>query len=92
MGGDAKNNVTKNRITKFKIGNPEEFINWRIQLNYIIQNKPCKTPESQFAMVEMLLGDEDEESSKEEEENNEGEKKKEQGQSSTIATSATGLT
>eukprot|EP00957_Ditylum_brightwellii_P112540 8578945-Ditylum_brightwellii.AAC.1 len=27
MGGDAKNNVTKNRIAKFKMGNLEELIN-----------------------------------------------------------------
>eukprot|EP00957_Ditylum_brightwellii_P129697 9893321-Ditylum_brightwellii.AAC.1 len=27
-------------------GNPKELINWRIQLNHVIQNKPCKLPES----------------------------------------------
>eukprot|EP00957_Ditylum_brightwellii_P111909 8534121-Ditylum_brightwellii.AAC.2 len=55
-GGDTKNNTTKNRITKFKMGNPEELINWRIQLNHAIWNKLCKSPESRFNMVEMLLG------------------------------------
>eukprot|EP00957_Ditylum_brightwellii_P010530 797774-Ditylum_brightwellii.AAC.1 len=47
----------KNRIIKFKLGNLEKLINWRIRLNHVIWNKPCKTPESQFDMVEMLLGD-----------------------------------
>eukprot|EP00957_Ditylum_brightwellii_P050325 3816560-Ditylum_brightwellii.AAC.1 len=51
-GGDAKNNIMKNRIVKFK----EEVINWRIWLNHAIQNKPYKTLESWFNMVEMLLG------------------------------------
>ena len=32
------------------------MINWRIRLNHVIENKPCKLPESQFDMVEMLLG------------------------------------
>ena len=41
-GGDGKNNVTKNRITLFKMRNLEELINWRIQLNHVIQNKLCK--------------------------------------------------
>eukprot|EP00957_Ditylum_brightwellii_P073746 5604673-Ditylum_brightwellii.AAC.1 len=57
-GGDAKNNITKNCVAKFKLGNPEELINWRIQLNHTIWNKPCKLPESWFNMVEMLLGGE----------------------------------
>eukprot|EP00957_Ditylum_brightwellii_P069879 5306861-Ditylum_brightwellii.AAC.1 len=43
-------------IAKFELGSPEELINWRIQLNHIIQNKPCKDAESCFDMVEMLLG------------------------------------
>eukprot|EP00957_Ditylum_brightwellii_P072639 5519374-Ditylum_brightwellii.AAC.1 len=54
--GDTKNNVMKNHVAKFKSGNPEELINWRIRLNHAIWNKPCKSPESQFDMVEMLLG------------------------------------
>eukprot|EP00957_Ditylum_brightwellii_P193141 14706481-Ditylum_brightwellii.AAC.1 len=40
----------------FKLGNPKELINWKIQLDHVIWNKPCKSPESQFDMVEMLLG------------------------------------
>eukprot|EP00957_Ditylum_brightwellii_P043010 3258041-Ditylum_brightwellii.AAC.1 len=36
--------------------NPEELINWRIWLNHVIQNKQCKSPESHFDMVQMLLG------------------------------------
>eukprot|EP00957_Ditylum_brightwellii_P134511 10254629-Ditylum_brightwellii.AAC.1 len=55
-GGDAKNKIMKNRIAKFKKGNLEKLMNWRIQLNHVIQNKMCKSPESQFDMVEMLLG------------------------------------
>eukprot|EP00957_Ditylum_brightwellii_P030156 2282092-Ditylum_brightwellii.AAC.1 len=54
--GDANNNVTKKRIAKFKLGNPEELINWRIQINHIIWNKPYKMPKSWFDMVKMLLG------------------------------------
>eukprot|EP00957_Ditylum_brightwellii_P035703 2707231-Ditylum_brightwellii.AAC.1 len=57
-GSDTKNNIMKNCVAKFKSGNPEELINWRIQLNHAIQNKPSKSPESQFDMVEMLLGGE----------------------------------
>eukprot|EP00957_Ditylum_brightwellii_P175345 13348366-Ditylum_brightwellii.AAC.1 len=38
------------------MGNLEKLINWRIPLNHAIWNKPCKSPESQFNMVEMLLG------------------------------------
>eukprot|EP00957_Ditylum_brightwellii_P104802 7988494-Ditylum_brightwellii.AAC.1 len=34
MGGDVKNDVTKNPFAKFKSGNPEELINWRIWLNH----------------------------------------------------------
>eukprot|EP00957_Ditylum_brightwellii_P203392 15334409-Ditylum_brightwellii.AAC.1 len=56
--GDTKENVTKNTITRFKLGNLEELINWRIRLNHVIQNKPCKDAESCFDMVEMLLGGE----------------------------------
>eukprot|EP00957_Ditylum_brightwellii_P064342 4883024-Ditylum_brightwellii.AAC.1 len=55
-GGDAKNNVTTNWVAMFELGNPEELINWRIQLNHDIWNKLCKSPESQFDTVEMLLG------------------------------------
>eukprot|EP00957_Ditylum_brightwellii_P147912 11263006-Ditylum_brightwellii.AAC.1 len=55
-GGDAKNNVTKNCVAKFKLGSPEELIKWRTRLNYVIWNKRCKSLESQFDMVEMLLG------------------------------------
>eukprot|EP00957_Ditylum_brightwellii_P098834 7529576-Ditylum_brightwellii.AAC.1 len=40
QGGDAKNSITKNWVAKFKPGNPEELINWRIQLNHVIQIKP----------------------------------------------------
>eukprot|EP00957_Ditylum_brightwellii_P147112 11201439-Ditylum_brightwellii.AAC.1 len=54
--GDANNNNTKNRIAKYKMGNLEELINWRILLNHIIGNKLCKMPESLFDMVEILLG------------------------------------
>ena len=43
-------------MAKFKSGNRKELINWRIRLNHVIENKPCKLPESQFDMVEMLLG------------------------------------
>eukprot|EP00957_Ditylum_brightwellii_P033645 2550462-Ditylum_brightwellii.AAC.1 len=32
--GDVKQNVTKNTIVKFKLGSPEELINWRIWLNH----------------------------------------------------------
>eukprot|EP00957_Ditylum_brightwellii_P020520 1547136-Ditylum_brightwellii.AAC.1 len=53
---DAKNNIMKNQVVKFKLGIPEELFNWRIWLNYVIWNKPCKLPESWFDMVEMLLG------------------------------------
>eukprot|EP00957_Ditylum_brightwellii_P180571 13755070-Ditylum_brightwellii.AAC.1 len=56
IGSDAKNNITKNRVAKFKSGNPKELINWRIRWNHVIQNKLCKLPESRFDMVEMLLG------------------------------------
>eukprot|EP00957_Ditylum_brightwellii_P079948 6080487-Ditylum_brightwellii.AAC.1 len=38
------------------MGNPEKLINWRIWLNHVIQDKVCKSPESQFDMMEMLLG------------------------------------
>eukprot|EP00957_Ditylum_brightwellii_P003247 247443-Ditylum_brightwellii.AAC.1 len=55
-GGETKNNITKNCVAKFKLGNPEELINWIIWPNHVIQNKPCKLPESWFDMVEMLLG------------------------------------
>eukprot|EP00957_Ditylum_brightwellii_P128222 9779453-Ditylum_brightwellii.AAC.1 len=55
-GGNAKNNFMENHVAKFKSGNPEELINWRIRLNHVIQNKPCKLPESLFDIVEMLLG------------------------------------
>eukprot|EP00957_Ditylum_brightwellii_P029019 2192575-Ditylum_brightwellii.AAC.1 len=54
--GGAKQTVTKNTIAKIKLGSPEELINWRIWLNYVIQNKPCKDAESRVDMVEMLLG------------------------------------
>eukprot|EP00957_Ditylum_brightwellii_P127239 9701888-Ditylum_brightwellii.AAC.1 len=54
--GDVKNNITKNWVARFTSGNSEELINWRIQLNHVIQNKPCKSLESWFDMVEMLLG------------------------------------
>eukprot|EP00957_Ditylum_brightwellii_P093036 7084027-Ditylum_brightwellii.AAC.1 len=54
--GDAKQNVTNNTIVKFKLGSPEELINWRIWLNHVIRNKLCKDAESCFDMVEMLLG------------------------------------
>eukprot|EP00957_Ditylum_brightwellii_P003420 259356-Ditylum_brightwellii.AAC.1 len=47
----CKNNVMKNRMTEFKMGNLEEFINWKIWLNHIIQNKPYKMPDSQFDMM-----------------------------------------
>eukprot|EP00957_Ditylum_brightwellii_P173310 13194228-Ditylum_brightwellii.AAC.1 len=43
-------------IAKFKLRSPEKLIHWRIRLNHIIQNKPCKDVESCFHMVEMLLG------------------------------------
>eukprot|EP00957_Ditylum_brightwellii_P153263 11664783-Ditylum_brightwellii.AAC.1 len=39
------------QVTKFKWGNPEELINWRIRLNHVIRNKLCKSPESRFDMV-----------------------------------------
>eukprot|EP00957_Ditylum_brightwellii_P055750 4224324-Ditylum_brightwellii.AAC.1 len=55
-GSDMNNNITKNCAAKFKSGNPEELINWRIWLNHVIQNKLCKLLESRFDMVEMLLG------------------------------------
>eukprot|EP00957_Ditylum_brightwellii_P199164 15182196-Ditylum_brightwellii.AAC.1 len=55
-GSDAKNNITKNCVAKFKLGNPEELINCRIWLNHVIWNKLCTSPERQFDMVEMLLG------------------------------------
>eukprot|EP00957_Ditylum_brightwellii_P177554 13524322-Ditylum_brightwellii.AAC.1 len=54
--GDVKNNVTKNWAAKFKSRDPEELINWRIRLNHVIRNKPCKSPESWFDMVKTLLG------------------------------------
>eukprot|EP00957_Ditylum_brightwellii_P074108 5631505-Ditylum_brightwellii.AAC.1 len=57
-GSDAKNNIKKNQVVKFKLGNPEELINWRIQLNHVIWNKLRKSPERRFDMVEMLLGGE----------------------------------
>eukprot|EP00957_Ditylum_brightwellii_P143826 10959582-Ditylum_brightwellii.AAC.1 len=47
---DAKQNITKNTIVKFKLGSPEELINWRIRLNHVIWNKPCKDAESCFDM------------------------------------------
>eukprot|EP00957_Ditylum_brightwellii_P176344 13427757-Ditylum_brightwellii.AAC.1 len=28
--GDAKQNITKNTIAKFKLGSPEELIDWKI--------------------------------------------------------------
>eukprot|EP00957_Ditylum_brightwellii_P058027 4400486-Ditylum_brightwellii.AAC.1 len=43
-------------VAKFNSENPEVLINWRIWLNHVIQNKLCKLLESQFYMVEMLLG------------------------------------
>eukprot|EP00957_Ditylum_brightwellii_P201904 15327735-Ditylum_brightwellii.AAC.1 len=55
-GGDTTNNVMKNRIARFKMGNLEELINWRVWLNCFIWNKLCKTLESHFDMLEMLLG------------------------------------
>eukprot|EP00957_Ditylum_brightwellii_P026010 1966584-Ditylum_brightwellii.AAC.1 len=33
-------NTVKNTVAKFKLGNPEELIGWRIRLNHVIQNKP----------------------------------------------------
>eukprot|EP00957_Ditylum_brightwellii_P162526 12376170-Ditylum_brightwellii.AAC.1 len=57
-GGDAKNNIMKNCVAKFKSGNPEELINWRIWLNHVTQNKLFRLPEIWFDMVEMLLGSE----------------------------------
>eukprot|EP00957_Ditylum_brightwellii_P119778 9138490-Ditylum_brightwellii.AAC.1 len=56
--GDVTQNITKNTMAKFKLGSPEELINWRILLNHVIQNKPCKDAKSCFDMVEMLLGGE----------------------------------
>ena len=55
-GGNAKSNVTKNRNAKFKMGSPDVLINWRIWLSHVIQNKLCNTQDSQFDMVEILLG------------------------------------
>eukprot|EP00957_Ditylum_brightwellii_P038356 2899524-Ditylum_brightwellii.AAC.1 len=103
MGGDAKNNVMKNCVAKFKLGNPEELINWRIQLNHAICNKPCKLSESQFYMVEMLLGGKalqhwcqfksqvtEESSGKDEDDKEKG--GKDEGQSSASAVTPVGIT
>eukprot|EP00957_Ditylum_brightwellii_P170396 12970585-Ditylum_brightwellii.AAC.1 len=54
---ESTKELDKVEITlQFKSGNLEELINWRTQLNHVIQNKPYKSPESLFEMVEMLLG------------------------------------
>eukprot|EP00957_Ditylum_brightwellii_P004733 359990-Ditylum_brightwellii.AAC.1 len=39
-------NTVKNTVAKFKFGNPEELIGWRIRLNDAIRNKPCKDASS----------------------------------------------
>eukprot|EP00957_Ditylum_brightwellii_P143527 10934946-Ditylum_brightwellii.AAC.1 len=39
-------NTAKNTVAKFKFGNPEDLIGWRIQLNHVIRNKPCKDANS----------------------------------------------
>eukprot|EP00957_Ditylum_brightwellii_P077645 5900847-Ditylum_brightwellii.AAC.1 len=51
------------------MGNLEELINWRIQLNHVIWNKLCKSLERQFDMAMDLsilgvLDEEEEESSR----------------------------
>eukprot|EP00957_Ditylum_brightwellii_P025521 1929278-Ditylum_brightwellii.AAC.1 len=54
---ESAEELDKVEITlQFKLGNPAELINWRIWLNHVIWNKPCKSHKSWFDMVEMLLG------------------------------------
>ena len=51
---DSKNTYKKQAYI-LSNATPEDVLYWRAELNLIIKAKPCKTPNSKFDIVEILL-------------------------------------